>query len=300
MLTGGRALHDSPGANAGASRPLKTAQWARASGNWLDRGDSETLSAYGRDYRYDLDRKLQIMDFQAGIDFGQRDFLVPRDALIFGVLGGYVDANLDYQMGSEFDFAGGQIGGYATYLNNSLFIDTLLNVHLLELGGDDVSGIPASLGVNNIGLRTDAGYRVGDSKTGAFIEPLATIAVNWADLEGFSLGGNTVSFDDRANVRGRLGLRVGTSSEVQTGIMMEPFIIASAWSNLTGDNQATLSSGGTTFALDDDLNDIWGEMSGGVNVFNPGAQSSFFAKFDVAFGEDLAGLGGKAGMRFGW
>ena len=212
------------------------------------------------------------MDFQAGIDFGQRDFLAPRDALIFGVLGGYVDANLDYQMGSKFNFAGGQIGGYATYLNNSLFIDTLLNVHLLELGGDDqVPGFPASLDVNNIGLRTDAGYRMRDFKTGAFIEPLATIAVNWADLEGFSLGGNTVSFDDRANVRGRLGLRVGTSYEVQTGIIMEPIVIASAWGNLTGDNRATLSSGGTTFALDDDLNDIWGEVSGGVNVFNPGA-----------------------------
>ena len=31
------------------------------------------------------------------------------------------------------------------------------------------------------------------------------------------------------NVRGRLGLRVGTTSEVQTGTTMEPFIIASAW-----------------------------------------------------------------------
>jgi hypothetical protein len=31
---------------------------------------------------------------------------------------------------------------------------------------------------------------------GAFIEPLATISINWADIDGFSLGGNKVSFDE--------------------------------------------------------------------------------------------------------
>ena len=303
LLSGSRPVQVPQAKNATgqASAFLNPALWARASANWLDRSDTETINAYGRDYRYDLDRNLQVLDFEAGIDFGERSLIADGDALIFGVLGGYVDANLDYQMVRNFDFAGGQIGGYATYLKNGLFIDTLLNVHLLELGGDDqVPGFPGSLDVNNIGLRTDAGYRFGDFKNGAFIEPLATVSVNWVDIEGFSLDGNTVSFDDHANVRGRLGVRVGTSSEVQTGTTMEPFIIASAWGTLTDDNRAMLTSSGTDFLLVDDLEGVWGEVSGGVNVFNPGAQSSLFAKLDVAFGEDLAGFGGKAGLRFGW
>jgi hypothetical protein len=39
--------------------------------------------------------------------------------------------------------------------------------------------------------------------------------------------------------------------------------------NLSNDNQATLVSTGTTFHLEDHLQDVWGEVSGGVNVFNP-------------------------------
>jgi len=41
----------------------------------------------------------------------------------------------------------------------------------------------------------------------------------------------------------------------------------------------------------------WGEVSAGVNFFNPSANTSVFAKVDVTFGEDIDGLGGKAGMR---
>jgi hypothetical protein len=149
-------------------------------------------------------------------------------------------------------------------------------------------------------IRTDSGYRFGSFNGGAFIEPLATIAVDWADIDGFSLGGNKVSFDDDANVRGRLGLSVGTSMQLWTGTTMEPFVIGSLWGNLSDDNQATLVSTGTTFILKDDLQDVWGEVSAGVNFFNPSANTSVFAKLDVTFGDDIDGVGGKAGMRVSW
>jgi autotransporter family porin len=98
-------------------------------------------------------------------------------------------------------------------------------------------------------------------------------------------------------VRGRLGLRVGTSYDVWTGVTMEPFVIGSVWGNLSGDNQATLTSTGTTFQFTDDPDDAWAVISAGVNFFNPSAQTSVFAKLDVTLGEDTDGIGGKAGMR---
>jgi autotransporter family porin len=55
-----------------------------------------------------------------------------------------------------------------------------------------------------------------------------------------------VSFNDDPNVRGRLGLRVGTSMQLWTGATMEPFVIGSLWGNLSDDNQATLVSTGTS------------------------------------------------------
>jgi autotransporter family porin len=75
---------------------------------------------------------------------------------------------------------------------------------------------------------------------------------------------------------------------------------ASLWGNLSDDNQATRVSTGTTFRLEDNLQDVWGEVSAGVNFFNPSANTSVFAKVDVTLGDDLDGIGGKAGMRVTW
>ena len=82
-----------------------------------------------------------------------------------------------------------------------------------------------------------------------------------------------------------------------TGTTMEPFVIGSLWGNLSDDNQATLVSTGTSFHLKDNLQDVWGEVSAGVNFFNPSANTSVFAKLDVTFGDNIDGVGGKAGMR---
>jgi autotransporter family porin len=69
--------------------------------------------------------------------------------------------------------------------------------------------------------------------------------------------------------------------------------------NLSGDNQATIVSSSTT-RFQDDLDDIWGEVSAGVNLFSPSASTAVFAKLDVTFGDDVEGIGGKAGMRVSW
>ena len=89
-------------------------------------------------------------------------------------------------------------------------------------------GFPNSLDATTVGVRTDSGYRFGSFDGGAFIELLATISVNWADINGFSLGGNRVSFNADPNVKGRLGLRVGTLMPVWTGTTMEPFVMCGA------------------------------------------------------------------------
>jgi hypothetical protein len=69
-------------------------------------------------------------------------------------------------------------------------------------------------------------------------------------------------------------LRVGTSREVWTGIVAEPFVIGSVWGNLSGDNKATVTSFGTSFQFTDEPDDVWGVVSTGVNFFSPGANTS--------------------------
>jgi outer membrane autotransporter protein len=231
LLNGGGAAPLAYGADAGqAAVPgtggnMTPAVWVRGAGGFLDRDDSENVSAFGRSYKYNLNRDLETVDFQGGIDLGKRGLLSDNDILVFGALGGFIHSDLDYDaINRLFSFDGGQVGGYATYLRGGLFVDTLVNVHLMEVETRTL-GFPNSLDATTIGVRTDSGYRFGSFNGGAFIEPLATISVNWADINGFSLGGNKVSFDDDPNVRGRLGLRVGTSMPVWTGTTMEPFVI---------------------------------------------------------------------------
>ncbi len=280
---------------------ITPAVWVRAAGSSLDRDASATVSALGNSYRFDFGRNLEAFNFEGGIDFGKRDLFAPGDILVFGLLGGGVAATLDYdKISRQFGLSGGEAGAYATYLKGGLFVDTLFKADLLTLDPKHEPGFPGSVSANTFGVRTDSGYRFGGFHGGPFVEPLATIAVIWADLDGFTQGGNSVSFNDDPNVRGRLGLRLGTDYHVWAGTTTEPFVIGSVWGNLSDNNQATLTSLGATFQLADKLQDVWGEVSGGVNVFNPAANTSAFAKVDVSFGNDIDGISGKAGMRVTW
>ena len=134
---------------------------------------------------------------------------------MFGVLGGAVLGNLNYdQLLRGFDISGGEAGAYATYLRDGLFVDTLFKTTFLEFDPNSSPGFSGSFNGTGWGARTDIGYRFGGFRGGPFIEPQATIAVVWSELDNLTIGGNRVSFDEGTNVRGRLGLRVGTSYDI--------------------------------------------------------------------------------------
>jgi outer membrane autotransporter protein len=102
------------------------------------------------------------------------------------------------------------------------------------------------------------------------------------------------------NVRGRLGLRLGTSTQASENMVMEPFLVGSLWGTLSGSHSASLTSAGETFTFTDKPEEVWGVVSGGVNFFNFASNTAVFAKVDVTFGDELEGVAGKAGMRVAW
>lgn len=277
------------------------AVWVKGSGTWLNQDDTATTTSSGRTYHYNLNRDLNIGNVESGIDFGKRGIFAENDMLVFGLLGGVVLADLDYDnLARQFDVSGGEAGGYATYLNKGLFVDTLLKAQFLDIQPQQIVGLPNSVNATTWGVRTDLGYRFGGFRGGPFVEPLATIAFAWGNLDDFSVGGNAVDFKDETNTRGRLGLRVGTSYQVWPGTTMEPFVIGSVWSTLSGSNEVTLTSTNTTFRLVDEPDDVWGVASAGVNFFNPSKQTSVFAKVDWTFGDETDGVTGRAGLRVSW
>ena len=275
--------------------------WVRGAGNWFELEDHEVTNANGRTYRHNLKRDLDIWQVQTGVDFGKRDWLADGDALVFGVLGGAIKSTLDYQaIVRTFNIEGWEVGAYATYLNGGLFVDTLFKTIFADVDPKDVRGFPDTLNNTTYGFRADTGYRFGNFQQGAFVEPLATIAASWTHIDDFTRDGNAVNFRDDENVRGRVGLRLGTSSEVWEGTTMEPFVVGSLWGTLSGSHSATLISTGQLFTFTDDPEDIWGEVSAGVNFFNPSAQTSVFAKVDYTFADETQGIGFRGGMRYNW
>ena len=208
--------------------------WLKGSGTWLEQDDSAKTSAYGRTYRYDLSRDLDLWNLEGGVDFGKRGVWAEGDALLFGILGGAVLGSLDYdQLNRKFDIEGGEVGGYVTYLSGGLFVDTLAKADFLEFDTNRASGLPSSLDATTWGVRTDA--------------------------------------------------------------------LGSVWGHLSGENEATVTSLGTSFGpFSDEPDDVWGEVSTGVNFFSPGANTSLFGKVDVTFGEEIDGISARGGVRHSW
>ena len=111
---------------------------------------------------------------------------------------------------------------------------------------------------------------------------------------------DVIGFSNEANLRGRLGLRAGTDFVAGDNALVEAFAAASLWGHLAGDNQAMLLSSGQPFNLTDAQPDMWGEVSGGINLFNADKSASVFTKVDYTFGDNVSGLAVKAGVRVAW
>lgn len=277
------------------------AVWARGGGTWLDLDDTGTTKANGRTYRYDLGRDLDIWQVESGIDFGKEAILSPDDILVFGVLGGAVESSLQYDaIARAFEISNLEAGAYATYLRGGFFLDTLFKAFFGTIEPTAAVEYPETLDMQTYGLRMDSGYRFGGLKDGPFVEPLGTVAVSWTHVDDFAHQGNSVDFDDDEQVRGRVGLRVGTSSLIWEGTTFEPFVTGSFWGLLSGEHSATLTSGGTDFVFTDTPDEVWGEVSGGVNFFNPEAQTAVFAKVDYIFADQTEGISARGGMRLTW
>jgi hypothetical protein len=119
LLNGGGAPRGQGGTFADGAPQVSTsltpATWIKGSGTWLNQDDKASTSAYGRTYRYDLSRDLDVWNLEGGIDFGKKGVLAESDALIFGVLGGWVQGGLDYDhLVRQFDMRGGEVGAYTS------------------------------------------------------------------------------------------------------------------------------------------------------------------------------------------
>jgi len=265
--------------------------WFKGLGAYIERD--------GEQGGFSLDRKQTIFGGMAGFDFGTQDV---GDALFFGIFGGYLDSDLKFDStNSKWNYEGPTVGAYATYLDRHFYLDATVKADFLDIdidpddlaAGEDDSHTDAL----NVGGRIDAGYKIGES---VYIEPQATLAAVYTDVDDVDIFGGTVEFDNSTSVRGRLGARLGFDHTASNSAIYSGDVTASVWENFTGDSEVTIvNSGVPDFGASGDVEDTIGDISLGFSVVGPIGWSSFI-RGNYQFADDYEAVAGNAGLRYVW
>ena len=276
--------------------------WAKGVGIWAERDRDDFDLDDQDDTGVNIDYDLAIAGVLGGIDIG-RDNAVAGDALLFGVMGGYLTSDLDFDSGSKWDFEGGTVGGYATWLKGGLYVDALVKVDFLDVdidaspfggdGGDDETS------VTSIGGRVDAGYKFGDR---FFVEPQGTLAYVHTEFEDdVDLFGGDVDFDEDDSFRGRLGLRVGAVFETAS-VRSSPDVTGSVWQEFAGDNSVSVDGfGGADLPeFDDTDDDTRGEVVVGLSAVSLTNGWSGFVRGKYEVSDEFEAFGVNGGLRYNW
>ena len=234
-----------------------------------------------------------LVGFQLGIDGGMQGVLDPSDTVLFGILGGYTNADIDVEgTSTNADINSYQVGGYLTWLSGGLFADLLVKVDILDVDYA-VPAITASDSINgySLGLSLDTGYRMWLDPT-VFFEPMATLSFVHTSIDSATLGGSGINFEDGTSVRGRAGGRLGTTWTVD-GSQFEPYVEAFLNGELAGNNMALVNGIPVT-----DRNDaVYGTAGIGAKFIGTDGMSGFI-DLDAIFGGDVIGGSAKLGVRF--
>jgi hypothetical protein len=287
------------GSSEPCAKPASSGAWVKGLGMTESRAPSHSVSLFGTSHSYKTDYDQSGGGVIAGYDF-VRPADDGRGVWLAGIMGGYLRSVVDFEDSmTSADFDGGAVGGYVTYLKDAWFLDAKI---MANIGGVDYQGAHAAkdnAGVTSIGGVLDTGYRI--ERGLYFIEPGVTLAYVNTNVDDLSVYGTSVNFASGDSLRGRLGVRVGTSIQDERA-KYEPFVGVSAWYEFLGDNAAIVQSNGYALRGTDDLTGAIGEVTGGVNVYSlADAGVSGFLKGNFEFGkDDYLGFGGSIGARVAW
>ena len=273
--------------------------WARGFGGDFNRNDTNSTTLFGVKQTLNGDYDQNLWGIEGGADFVLMRTISGYGALFAGVLGGYVNSQMDFDAtNDQAEFKGGTVGGYLTYLAGGWYNDVLFKADLLNVDYTTTfQSSKVSPDSNSFGIRYDTGYRFNLGQ-GFFVDPQGTIAWVNTDMDNFKLFNTPVNFSNGDSVRGSLGGRVGYSW-LWGASVVEPFFDGKVWQEFEGDNKVALTSGGHKLTFKDQVDQTWGELGGGVNVFT-GANSSIFVKADALVGGSLDGFNVRGGGRLAW
>lgn len=256
--------------------------WGKIIGRTSDRNVSSTLS-YG----------LDTTGIMVGLDGVAGNSSAADGTLVLGLMGGYVNANQDFDSGSNGAYEGFTTGLYASYINGNFHTDAQVKADFLTL--DYVlSGTPgtSNADVTNLGGSIESGYCM-DLSDQFYAEPVVQLAyVNTTVRNGAILG--TGFAGDGTSLRGAVGLNLGGKlGDTTSGMIFKPELSAKLWNEFSDNNSASFSS----FTVTDQTPGLFGELGLGLEAINLDSGWSGTLKGDIQFAKNFSSLGGFVGLR---
>lgn len=264
----------------------------RAWGQAYGKVDTLRQNAAGDNVGYRQD----YYGFQAGMDLaGKRS--EEGQGLVFGLTGGYLSSHVNFRGGPErLRFDTENVGGYASVRAGPFFANLLGQYdHYRINASDGIEHWSDSFNGNGYGAQGEVGARLGSDRF--FAEPVASLTWQKTDLDTLHALGQSIDFGNGSALTGKLGLRVGGTSDMGHG-NKAVFYARAAWVHgFHGDGSALLESGGASDDVSTAKLGDHGEGSIGVNLLTTGRLSGFI-EGDADAGKSYKGGGGRVGIRF--
>ncbi|MFG1313956.1 hypothetical protein [Xanthobacter autotrophicus] len=291
----------------GAPASVTPGVWGKVVGSWGSRDASDSYSAYGRNYGFDTGYDQNTYGFMAGADFGKEGVFGPNDAVVFGVLGGYLTSDLSFSGSpSTADYSGGTVGVYATYINNNWYLDALFKADFLSMDYQAPTLVGAgyfgqSPDAKNYGFVIDTGYRFYKWGASGFVDGLATLSYVNTNISDLTIApGTLVDFGNNDSLRGSVGLRVGANAYDAATYRVEASLTGRLWYEFLGDNAVTIYNPGLPFTTVDTFDGLFGEVGVGLNFFAKDSGWNGFTNADIKFGDSYVAGSAKGGVRYQW
>ena len=235
---------------------------------------------------FDLSYQQSYEGVQAGFDH-------QRGPVIFGLTFGAGRSDVEFDTSpSALDMDSLNLGAYATFRTGGFFANALAKVDWIDIDSNPGAGLAAQFDAASYGVRGVAGYRFDFGQL--FAEP--TVSLSWVntDVDDYTAGGASITFEDYTSFRGTAGLRIGGHFDWAANGTFSPFVGLRAIEEFNGDLENTFTLG-NTIGLLEDAPGTWGEISAGA-VFVVGTLEAF-VRGEAEFGGEVEGLMGRAGVR---
>ena len=169
----------------------------------------------GNDAAFALDYEQSWVGGQMGASLGARTLFGGQAA--FGITGGYVNSSLDFSNDGQIqDIQTFNVGLYTAWRRDKLFATGLVKVDRHSLDIDDAAAaFSTELDASSWGAQLEAGYRF--DLGGVAFEPVIGLDYLSTSVDDLATLGQSVVFEDRAGLSGRLGAQAVSRREYADG-----------------------------------------------------------------------------------